>query len=172
MAAQCKLHNQNQTFYNGLEYCEHLRRSGTARMFQKFLETFCFRLHKIAFFSDDGNSFNSIVLEIYLVLFDPDVEESDAMKIIVKYFAMVRDATGHRDDILDFYKETSAKRMLSILCDMYGADFKRVVCSEDGSLRKGLIFLLNGEAVDNDDLKSKILMDEDVVAIMPPVGGG
>jgi len=32
--------------------------------------------------------------------------------------------------------------------------------------------LLNGEAVNNDDLESKILMDRDVVAIMPPVGGG
>ena len=27
-------------------------------------------------------------------------------------------------------------------------------------------------AVNNDDLESKILMDRDVVAIMPPVGGG
>ena len=98
--------------------------------------------------------------------------EYGTMKVIIKYFAMIRDMTGHKDDTLNFYKETSIKRMLSDLCDMYGEDFKRVVCSEDESLRKGLILLLNGEAVNNDDLESKILMDRDVVAIMPPVGGG
>ena len=58
------------------------------------------------------------------------------MKVIIKYFAMIRDMTGHKDDTLNFYKETSIKRMLSELCDMYGEDFKRVVCSEDESLRK------------------------------------
>ncbi len=100
------------------------------------------------------------------------MEKYYAMKIIVKYFAVIRDVVGHRDDVLDFFEETSAKRLLSMLCDMYGEDFKRAVCSEDGSLRKGLIFLLNGEAVNNDDLASKILMDGDVAAIMPPVGGG
>ncbi len=94
------------------------------------------------------------------------------MKVIVKYFAMIRDVVGHRDDILDFFEETSVQKLLSMLCDLYGENFKRAVCTEDESLRKGLIFLLNGEPVNNDELKIKILMDGDVAAIMPPVGGG
>ena len=100
------------------------------------------------------------------------MEKYCAMKVIVKYFAMIRDIVGHKDDVLDFFEETSTKRLLSMLCNMHGEDFKRVVCSEDGTLRKGLIFLLNGEAISNDSLTSKILMDGDVAAIMPPVGGG
>ncbi len=100
------------------------------------------------------------------------MEKYCAMKVIVKYFAMIRDIVGHKDDVLDFFEKTSTKRLLSMLCNMHGEDFKRVVCSEDGTLRKGLIFLLNGEAISNDSLTSKILMDGDVAAIMPPVGGG
>jgi MoaD family protein len=100
------------------------------------------------------------------------MEKYYAMKVNVKYFAMIRDIVGHKDDVLDFFEETSTKRLLYMLCNMHGKDFKRVVCSDDGSLKKGLIFLLNGEAISNGDLASKILMDGDVVAIMPPVGGG
>ncbi|MFC1754830.1 MoaD/ThiS family protein [Thermoproteota archaeon] len=94
------------------------------------------------------------------------------MKITVKYFAMVRDVTGKTEDFLDFQKETTAQNMLSLLFDIYGKDFKRNICTSDGLLRDGLIFLLNGEVVNRNDLGSKMLKEGDVAAIMPPVGGG
>lgn len=94
------------------------------------------------------------------------------MKITVKYFAMVRDITGKREDFLDFKKETSVQTLLSLLFNMYGEDFKRDICNSDGKLKDGLIFLLNGEVVNHKDLGSKILKEGDVSAIMPPVGGG
>jgi sulfur carrier protein ThiS len=55
---------------------------------------------------------------------------------------------------------------------MYGENFKQNVCTADGSLKDGLILLLNGEAINREEFRTKMLKDEDIAAIMPPVGGG
>ena len=94
------------------------------------------------------------------------------MKISVKYFAMMRDITDKKQDILDFNKETSIQTMLSILCSMYGENFKKNIFNSDGFLGKELILLLNGEVINQEAFGSKMLLDKDVIVIMPPVGGG
>jgi MoaD family protein len=94
------------------------------------------------------------------------------MKVTVKYFAMIRDLTHKKQDVLDLGEEVSVQMMLSSLCTMYGEDFKQNVCTADGSLKDGLILLLNGEAINREEFRTKMLKDEDIAAIMPPVGGG
>ncbi|MFQ6134440.1 MAG: MoaD/ThiS family protein [Nitrososphaerales archaeon] len=98
--------------------------------------------------------------------------EHVAMKVTVKYFAMIRDMTQKKQDVLDFGEETSVQTMLSRLCDMYGEEFKQSVCTAEGSLKEGLILLLNGEAVNREEFRTKMLKEGDMAAIMPPVGGG
>ncbi len=95
-----------------------------------------------------------------------------AMNVTVKYFAMIRDLTHKKQDVLDLGEDASVQTMLSSLCAMYGEDFKQNVCTADGSLKDGLILLLNGEAINREEFRTKMLKDEDIAAIMPPVGGG
>ncbi len=94
------------------------------------------------------------------------------MKVTVKYFAMIRELTHRREDSLELGEGASIQTVLSRLCDIYGEDFRRDICAKDGSLKKGVILLLNGEAVNRGNLKSRKVKDGDIAAIMPPVGGG
>ena len=90
----------------------------------------------------------------------------------VKYFAMIRDMTRKRQDVLDFGEEASVQTLLTELRELHGEAFKQNVVTASGSLKKGLILLLNGEAVNPKEFRIKMLKDGDVAAVMPPVGGG
>jgi MoaD family protein len=94
------------------------------------------------------------------------------MKVTVKYFAMIRELTHRREDSLELGEGASIQTVLSRLCDIYGEDFRLNICAKDGSLKNGVILLLNGEAVNRGNLKSRKVKDGDIAAIMPPVGGG
>jgi len=94
------------------------------------------------------------------------------MKIFVKYFAMIKDITKKKCDELDIGNEETMQRVISKLCEMYGDDFKKTIIREDGKLNDGFMILLNGEVVDQKKLKTKLLFENDVLAIIPPIGGG
>jgi MoaD family protein len=94
------------------------------------------------------------------------------MKIIVKYFAMIREFTQKKEETLDLIDGSSIKDLISTLSNFYGHTFKKNVVLDDGYLKEGLILLINGEFVNSKDFGDRILDDGDVAAIIPPVGGG
>jgi len=96
----------------------------------------------------------------------------ETLKIFVKYFALIKDITKKKCDELDVGKEETMQRIISKLCDMYGDNFKQTIIREEGKLNEGFMILLNGEAIDQKELKTKLLFENDVLAIIPPIGGG
>ncbi len=94
------------------------------------------------------------------------------VKITVKYFALVRDVTKTKEDALDVGDKATIHNVIARLCGVYGEPFEKSFCTADGYLQEGLILLLNGEAVTRDYFKSLTVKDGDIIAIMPPVGGG
>ncbi len=94
------------------------------------------------------------------------------VKITVKYFALVRDVTKRKEDVLEVGDNVTIHKVIARLCGIHGEPFEKSFCTTDGYLQEGLILLLNGEAVTRDYFKSLTVKDGDVIAIMPPVGGG
>lgn len=95
------------------------------------------------------------------------------MKISVRFFTNLREITGRREETLSFpdNEDVTLDRVVRLLTDEYGKDFVDYVYDLKTHGIKGFLqFLINGKnAVDG--LMTQ-LCDGDVLAILPPVGGG
>lgn len=94
------------------------------------------------------------------------------MKVIVRYFTVLREVTGKREEEIDAKKGSTIEDILNFLNGKYGKEFEKYVLS--GRRHKGLklLFLMNGQNIEQlEGLKTK-LYDGSILTIMPPVAGG
>ncbi|MEM1995132.1 MAG: MoaD family protein [Nitrososphaerales archaeon] len=92
--------------------------------------------------------------------------------VSTKYFAALREITGKKEEAFNFEGEVDGKKFLDTLILHYGQALKEFLLDQKGTLRDGLVMLVNGNAVDASDLSSLKLKDGDLVVILPPIGGG
>lgn len=97
------------------------------------------------------------------------------MKVSVRFFAALRELVGKKAESLTFpdREEVTVGNVLKRLAELYGEDFVEYVFDrKSGEIQSYLTLLVNGRSIATlDGLKTK-LMDSDVLAILPPVGGG
>lgn len=96
------------------------------------------------------------------------------MKVSVRFFTVLREITGKREENLQFAAEekVTVSLVLRKLAQMYGKDFADYVFATSGEVRGFLQFLVNGKSVAALEGLETRLADGDVLAIVPPVGGG
>ncbi len=97
------------------------------------------------------------------------------MKVSVRFFTSLREITGKKEETLNFSDDTkvAVDTVLRALSREHGTPFVDYVYdSETGEVKGFLQFLVNGKSTTTlDGLQTK-LKDGDVLAILPPVGGG
>ncbi len=97
------------------------------------------------------------------------------MKVSVRFFAALRELVGKKEESLTFRddEEATVEKVLKRLTKLYDKDFSEYVFNgETGEIRSYLMLLVNGRSITAlDGLRTKI-GDGDVLAILPPVGGG
>jgi len=87
----------------------------------------------------------------------------------------LREITDKREETLRFQDTeiVTIERVLGTLSESYGKDFKEYVYNKKSrKVRSFLQFLVNGRGVPPDAEMNTRLSDGDVLAIVPPVGGG
>lgn len=94
------------------------------------------------------------------------------MKVEVKFYAMLREAVGRKIEAVELPAKSSVGDLLGLLVDRHGGDFHRYVYDEEKKVRHYLSFMLNGINVYSLDGFDTPLKNGDVLAILPPVGGG
>jgi len=95
------------------------------------------------------------------------------LKVSVRFFTSLREITGKREETLTFREgeKATVDRILKTLAAQYGKDFTEYVYdAKTGEVRGFLQFLINGKNAAS-GLQTE-LRDADVLAILPPVGGG
>ncbi|NWG11032.1 MoaD/ThiS family protein [Candidatus Bathyarchaeota archaeon] len=97
------------------------------------------------------------------------------MQVSVRFFTSLREITGKREETLKFRNDEkiTVDTVLGKLAKKYGKSFTNYVYdSRSREVRGFLQFLVNGRSASTLDGLNTQLVDGDVLAIIPPVGGG
>jgi len=93
----------------------------------------------------------------------------------VRFFTSLREITGKRERTLEFPdgEVVTIGKVLKKLGECYGKSFVEYIYDSKTSKVKGFLqFLINGRSASTFDGLNTKLSDGDVLAIIPPVGGG
>jgi molybdopterin synthase sulfur carrier subunit len=94
------------------------------------------------------------------------------VQISVRFFTVLREITDKKEETLQLPQDATIDTALQTLAQRYGEPFTEYVYDQNGKVKGFLQFFINGQstaAVKGLDSK---LHEEDVLAIVPPVGGG
>jgi MoaD family protein len=97
------------------------------------------------------------------------------LQVHVRFFTTLREITGRREQTLKFRddEKTTVKSVLNKLAKRYGKSFVDYVCDpKTGEVKSFIQFLVNGRSTSTSGGLNSRLTDGDVLAIVPPVGGG
>ncbi|MCS7113991.1 MAG: MoaD family protein [Candidatus Bathyarchaeota archaeon] len=97
------------------------------------------------------------------------------MRVLVRLFTTLREIVGKREEILEFMdgETVTVEKVLRKLAEIYGKGFAEYVYySGTGEVKDFLQFLINGRSASTLKGLQTELEDGDVLAILPPVGGG
>ncbi len=95
------------------------------------------------------------------------------MKITVKFFALVRELTGKREEVIDLDDQATVRALLDKLVYEYGTKFRDYLFDPASKEPRGHIqFLIDGRNVALMQGLDTVLKDGSSFAILPPVGGG
>ena len=96
------------------------------------------------------------------------------MQVKVRFFTSLREIVGKREETLSFQGEEkiTVDAVLKSLKEKYGKPFHDYIYNSGTAEPKGFLqFLVNGNSTTLTRLQTE-LRDGDVLAILPPVGGG
>ena len=96
------------------------------------------------------------------------------MKVSVRFFTVLREVAGKKEELLQFAEgEVTADVALKALSNRYGKSFTEYVYDQQTGEVKGFLqFFINGQSTSALNGLKSALQDGDVLAIVPPVGGG
>jgi len=94
------------------------------------------------------------------------------MRVEVKYYALIREATGRKGEAIELPEVSSVEDLLALLVRIYKEGLTDSIYNDEGRVRDYLSFMLNGLNIYSLKGLSTPLRDGDVFAILPPVGGG
>ena len=94
------------------------------------------------------------------------------MKVEVRFFTSLREITGKKTEEIQLNDAVTVKELLTMLSNRYGKEFRDYVYNRKGEVQGFLSFLVNGKNINVLEGFDTKLKQGDVVAILPPVGGG
>jgi MoaD family protein len=95
------------------------------------------------------------------------------MEVKIRFFTTLREITNKREETLAISPETTVSMVLKLLSKKYGKQFDDYVFdAKTGQVKGFLQFLINGKSTSTLNRLETRLKHGDVLAILPPVGGG
>jgi MoaD family protein len=97
------------------------------------------------------------------------------MQVSVRFFTVLREVAGKKDEILQFGEDekVTVELVLKTLSARYGKPFADYIYDpQTGSISGFLQFFINGQSTSAFKGIESELNEGDVLAIVPPVGGG
>ncbi|MCW4009726.1 MAG: MoaD family protein [Candidatus Bathyarchaeota archaeon] len=97
------------------------------------------------------------------------------MQVSVRFFTVLREITGKREETAQFAEaeKVTVGSVLKALSNRYGKQFSDYIYNSNGDEVKGFLqFFVNGQSASGLNGLETEVHNGDVLAIVPPVGGG
>ncbi len=96
------------------------------------------------------------------------------MQVKVRFFTSLRELVGIREETLTYEdkERMTVNSVLGELTKKYGKPFEQYVYEKEGQPKAFLQFLINGSSITTLNGLDTEIHNGDVLAILPPVGGG
>ena len=95
------------------------------------------------------------------------------MKVAVRLFTTLRELAGMGEETLEFSaKSVTVRKVLEALVKQHGKAFRDYLYYDKCRVREYLQLLVNGKSVNLMEDLETLVKEGDVVAVVPPVGGG
>ena len=94
------------------------------------------------------------------------------MNVEVKFFTSLREITGKKVDEIQLQNAITVDELLTLLSEKYGKNFREYIYNKKGEVQGFLSVLVNGKNINIMQGFDTKLQENDIVAILPPVGGG
>jgi len=94
------------------------------------------------------------------------------MKVEVKFFTSLREITGKKVDEIQLQNTITVNELVTLLSEKYGKNFREYIYNKKGDVQEFLSFLVNGKNINIMQGFDTKLQEGNVVAILPPIGGG
>jgi molybdopterin synthase sulfur carrier subunit len=114
---------------------------------------------------------NSLISHFFSI----SVDGALTLQVSVRFFTSLREIVGKKEQTLEFPEgeKVTVEVALKMLTQRYGNRFVEYVYdAKTGEVRGFLQFLVNGKSATTMNGLETELADGDVLAILPPVGGG
>jgi molybdopterin synthase sulfur carrier subunit len=92
------------------------------------------------------------------------------MEVKVRLFARLREIAGSREVSVEVKPGFTVADVIEKLSDRFGEEFRRYL--EENLKEERLYLVLNGAGLDRAKASSINVKDGDILAIIPPIGGG
>ena len=93
-------------------------------------------------------------------------------KVVVRYFGILRELVGKRDEKLTIEDSASINELIESVSKIHGDKFSEYVFDSNGRLRKGFVYAINGDTVSEGRLANIKCKEVSEFAILPPISGG
>jgi len=93
------------------------------------------------------------------------------IEISVKFFASISEILGVRETTISL-DECNFQELLKKLKQKYGEKFQQTIFQPNGTIRESFRILLNENSMYEQDLIEIEFKDNDIIAFLPPIGGG
>ena len=90
----------------------------------------------------------------------------------IKFFTSLREISGKKVDEIHFQRTITVNELLALLSEKYGTEFRDYIYDQKRKVQGFLSFILNDKNINKMQGLDTKLKEGDILAILPPVGGG
>jgi len=94
------------------------------------------------------------------------------IKVLVKFFASSAEIIGERDISINLEAKSNIEDLFKKLARKYPQKFQSTIFDSNGSIKPSYRILLNEQNIEPQNSSKILLKDKDIIAFLPPIGGG